>query len=798
MGKKVTRSQTSKANLAGTEMVGSVTRGQAAQQSCSKVTSAERTRKYRLKIALDPEKGKLTREKDKLRKQKEREKERCCSKKSAEKRAEAREKKRGEMRRYRKKKREQMLEERRKIKKQERQKERQERTKAANRTRKWRMRIRMSENQAKAGKEKSVDTEDDEGDDERNVTERDPEREDVGKDDSLEKSEGVEDDTETDHSTCPVFTSKASKYRTVSKVKKSMPNTPAKKAEVIQQLANSPRTSNILLKRGVLLSPRAKKTLKMGEVVMKNVKSRLHQVKPKGGSRRGELHAYKLLKSALPLSKKSKLRGSMKKYFNVRSGIPQLKNSTPWWKTNIRKQRKDRLSDETRGVVNDFFLLPEVSRECPEKKEAIKVNKKIIQKNIMVLTLQEAYAEFRRRYPEMKIGYTSFKKMKPKNVRKVSETSRKTCLCTPCSNVALKIEAMKTFANKKATGDPRKREALAQISALSKSKLSDGSLCAYTDHPKMKCLEQKCNQCKDNLNIILQPISKYDDENITWCQWQYVDTTRDDKPKRIISCVEKTAPIKDFTDEIKKDMKTYPQHIFRANWQHHQMANCQSHLKPGEVLLTMDFSENYRCQFQDEVQSGYFDQVQVTLHPSMAYYIENGLLVKHAIVGVSNDGKHDSYLVQAFEDMAFEILRDQPAFKENPISAVHEWTDGCAAQYKGKKGFAHLSLRKQPAIIRNFFETSHGKGVCDGIGSVVKNSCLRAVVRRKVIIGNATAQPGLFLFFHIEFMNLVNLSLAFIDDESVLEIQKDPPCLPSSEADVPPNNEQNVRDDGLR
>ena len=47
-------------------------------------------------------------------------------------------------------------------------------------------------------------------------------------------------------------------------------------------------------------------------------------------------------------------------------------------------------------------------------------------------------------------------------------------------------------------------------------------------------------------------------------------------------------------------------------------------------------------------------------------------------------------------------------------------------------------------------------------------------------------------------MNLVNLSLAFIDDESVLEIQKDPPCLPSSEADVPPNNEQNVRDDGLR
>ena len=42
-------------------------------------------------------------------------------------------------------------------------------------------------------------------------------------------------------------------------------------------------------------------------------------------------------------------------------------------------------------------------------------------------------------------------------------------------------------------------------------------------------------------------------------------------------------------------------------------------------------------------------------------------------------------------------------------------------------------------MTRNFFETSHGKGVSDGLGSVVKNSCFRAVVSGKVLLNNAEA-----------------------------------------------------------
>ena len=52
--------------------------------------------------------------------------------------------------------------------------------------------------------------------------------------------------------------------------------------------------------------------------------------------------------------------------------------------------------------------------------------------------------------------------------------------------------------------------------------------------------------------------------------------------------------------------------------------NCRLMLTEGVVLVTMNFSKNYWCCFKDEVQLGYFDQMQVTIYPMMAYYWADG------------------------------------------------------------------------------------------------------------------------------------------------------------------------------
>jgi hypothetical protein len=87
----------------------------------------------------------------------------------------------------------------------------------------------------------------------------------------------------------------------------------------------------------------------------------------------------------------------------------------------------------------------------------------------------------------------------------------------------------------------------------------------------------------------------------------------------------------------------------------------------------------------------------------------------------------------AFENKAKEILKN----KDVKVEEINLWTDGCAAQYKGKKAFADISLRNQPKVTRKYFETAHGKNVCDGLGATVKNACFRAVVRNRRVIGGA-------------------------------------------------------------
>ena len=59
------------------------------------------------------------------------------------------------------------------------------------------------------------------------------------------------------------------------------------------------------------------------------------------------------------------------------------------------------------------------------------------------MTLEDAYKNFKTLNNEIKIGPTMFKKLKPENVKKVSETSQRFCLCQICCKLALKILALK-------------------------------------------------------------------------------------------------------------------------------------------------------------------------------------------------------------------------------------------------------------------------------------------------------------------------------------------------------------------
>ncbi|CAC5419520.1 unnamed protein product [Mytilus coruscus] len=72
---------------------------------------------------------------------------------------------------------------------------------------------------------------------------------------------------------------------------------------------------------------------------------------------------------------------------------------------------------------------------------------------------------------------------------------------------------------------------------------------------------------------------------------------------------------------------------------------------------------------------------------------------------------------------------------------MHEFTDGCSAQYKSLNCMGdvctHRSDLGYDVLIRNYFETSHGKGPHDAAGGFLKNQADYAVLRGKTKIQTA-------------------------------------------------------------
>ena len=56
-----------------------------------------------------------------------------------------------------------------------------------------------------------------------------------------------------------------------------------------------------------------------------------------------------------------------------------------------------------------------------------------------------------------------------------------------------------------------------------------------------------------------------------------------------------------------------------AKWQKEQFDNLLSNLPLSHVMCVHDFSENYTCRSQDEIQSQYFDPNKVSIHVTILY-----------------------------------------------------------------------------------------------------------------------------------------------------------------------------------
>ena len=106
----------------------------------------------------------------------------------------------------------------------------------------------------------------------------------------------------------------------------------------------------------------------------------------------------------------------------------------------------------------------------------------------------------------------------------------------------------------------------------------------------------------------------------------------------------------DLIDRYVTLLDVMAEHTFMASWNYCQFKRAKKNLLPGQLLFIHDFAQNYLCLLQNEPQGKHWDHNQVTLHPTVAYYIcpnENcNKMVTHELVHSSDDLKHDAHLVK--------------------------------------------------------------------------------------------------------------------------------------------------------
>ena len=452
----------------------------------------------------------------------------------------------------------------------------------------------------------------------------------------------------------------------------------------------------------------------------------------------------------------SKARKSLSKLVNVgrrsvSTGITEsakiLSGEKKSWLDLERKTRGDAISTAHKQLIFNFWS-HEASRPTGDKKDVIRKRtgkKQHIEhaKHVLEKTQTEAFVEFQAQYPEVKIKQRKFESLKPFFMRPAREKDRRSCLCR--KHVEMQIIFKDCMKYRKTVC---RRNGFDAVVPSTLTEVVNLTLCLKPEghsHHRLKCLTRECSECGvSKFELLPEEFSEGSTEEVTWKRYEYVGTGKflsNGQEKKKIALVTKMTSPRELFQYFQDLLKHYPYHSFMAKWQREQMENLIEHLPSNEVVCV-----HYSCRQQDELQSEYFDVAKVSLHITILYRhavesvdgkvsTENdSQIVKEHLFVISDDDVQDYHAVHKAQELITGYLKNQLHMR---ISKLHEFTDGCAAQYKSRHCIADLSccLADHGFLVqRNFFETSHAKGEQDAAGANVKQKVSNAVLRKTAVI----------------------------------------------------------------
>lgn len=382
----------------------------------------------------------------------------------------------------------------------------------------------------------------------------------------------------------------------------------------------------------------------------------------------------------------------------------------------VKRQYVTKYSNQIQKDVIVFFEKDEVSRIGPGKKDCITFKKTKKQRRVLNESLHVLHKQFNQCHT-YQIPYSSFCSLRPFWVQRPNIRHRDTCLCRKHENFRLMFEQLKR---------------LNVIDCLNPHELVNALCC---DKKGEDCLERNCTNCMNKV-----PSAKeFQDKEIIFQQWSRKKESVTIKGKEsVIMKVRKeniTSTLRELFNLLLKTLPQHMQHISNIEHQYKVIDNLKQNLNVNELLIHIDFSENYECKYSREIQSMHFggSHDQVTLHTGVLYYREcdSNLVKSMSFCTMSECMRHDASAICAHLEQILTYVQTLLP----PIRNIHFLSDGPSTQYRNKKMFFFimhfLSKFSQNTITWNYSESGHGKGAPDGVGGSLKRMADQIVAEGK-------------------------------------------------------------------
>ncbi|KAJ4425792.1 hypothetical protein ANN_27417 [Periplaneta americana] len=195
-------------------------------------------------------------------------------------------------------------------------------------------------------------------------------------------------------------------------------------------------------------------------------------------------------------------------------------------------------------------------------------------------------------------------------------------------------------------------------------------------------------------------------QEVKWKKWEKNNSGQ-------LTLASKTSTLKSILTEINNSLPAFKCHVFVQKQQAKYFDEKKTGLKPGEVVLQVDYAENYSLILQDEVQSAHWQHPQVTLFIA-CFWHEKGI---SSYVVVSDDLTHSKESAWLFlKSIVSDFQKETDC---SLMTHLYIFSDNCAAQFRSKftvHNLCYLADDLNVVYVEwNTFAPGHGKGAVDAI-----------------------------------------------------------------------------------